>query len=46
VLRSERRTPEQIHDETVSEREQQRLSRLRNMKAMAEKFITKHRSPT
>ena len=43
VLRSERRTAEQIHDETVSEREQQRLSRLRNMKAMAERFITKHR---
>ena len=46
VLRSDHRTAEQIHDETVSEREQQRLSRLRNMKAMAEKFITKYRGTT
>ena len=46
VLRSDHRTAEQIHDETVSEREQQRLSRLRNMKAMAERFITKHRGTT
>jgi len=43
VLRSERRTEEQWLDDVRSEREQQRLSRLRNMKAMAEKFITKHR---
>jgi hypothetical protein len=44
VLRASHRTAEQIHDETVSEREQQRLSRLRNMKALAERFITKHRT--
>ncbi len=46
VLRSAPRTEEQIHDETVSEREQQRLSRLRNMKAQAERFITKYRGTT
>jgi hypothetical protein len=44
VLRGSRRTAEQVHDDIVSEREQQRLSRLRNMKALAERFITKHRA--
>jgi len=44
VLRSAPRTQEQWLDEVRSEREQQRLARLRNMKAIAERFITKHRT--
>jgi hypothetical protein len=44
VLRGSRRTEEQWLDDVRSEREQQRLSRLRNMKALAERFITKHRA--
>jgi len=44
VLRSVPRTQEQWLDEVRSEREQQRLARLRNMKAIAERFITKHRA--
>jgi len=44
TLRHNRRTAEQVHDDIVSEREQQRLSRLRNMKAVAERFITKYRA--
>jgi len=44
VLRSAPRTQEQCLSEVRSEREQQRLARLRNMKAIAERFITKHRA--
>jgi hypothetical protein len=44
VLRGNRRTAEQVHDDIVSEREQQRLSRLRNMRSIAERFITKYRA--
>jgi hypothetical protein len=36
-----RRTAEQMLEDVRSDREQQRLSRLRNMRAMAERFITK-----
>jgi hypothetical protein len=43
VLRGSRRTEQQWLDDVRSEREQQRLSRLRNMKSLAERFITKHR---
>jgi len=46
VLRSNPRTEEQWLSEIRSEREQQRLARLRNMKAQAERFITKYRGTT
>jgi hypothetical protein len=38
-----RRTEQQWLDDVRAEREQQRLARLRNMKAQAERFITKYR---